>query len=205
MRLILSVMLLLFMLSGCKQKSETSTQNQPTAENLPEVKKEGAEITGQAFTTLSSNLQQALSEGGVSSALEFCNIQAMPLADSLSKNYGVEIRRASHQPRNPDNRADSLEAVSIKKYINALEANGELKPYTYRTRNSFIYHAPIRITGQLCLNGHGSPGIDISEKDMEVIRELYPEDEATGFSQGDLRGIWAIEFPKNYFETDKKQ
>ena len=202
MRLILPVLLIFFMLAGCKKKSETSSLNQPTAENLPEVKEEGSKITKQAFTTLSSNLQQALGDGGVANALEFCNIQAMPLTDSLSKNYDVEIRRASHRPRNPANRADSLEAVSIKKYINALKANGELKPYTYRSRNSFIYHAPIRITGQLCLNCHGTPGKDISEKDMEVIRELYPKDEATGFSQGDLRGIWAIEFPKTYFETD---
>lgn len=204
MRIILSALLIFFMLSGCKKESETSTLNRPTAENLPEVKEEGAKITKQAFTTLSSNLQQALGDGGVANALEFCNIQAMPLTDSLSKNYDVEIRRASHQPRNPANRADSLEAVSIKKYITALEANGELKPYTYRTHNSFIYHAPIRITGQLCLNCHGTPGKDISEKDMRVIRELYPEDEATGFSQGDLRGIWAIEFPKTYFESDEE-
>jgi hypothetical protein len=30
-----------------------------------------------------------------------------------------------------------------------------------------------------------------------VIRRLYPEDQATGFSLGDLRGMWRIDFKKN--------
>jgi hypothetical protein len=160
---------------------------------------EGDAIVKATFATLSTNLSGALKEGGVANALEFCNVEAMPLTDSLSTHYNIEIRRASHRPRNPENQADSLEMVSIQAYVKQLEAKGEFKPYVYRHRSNILFHAPIRIAGDLCLNCHGSPGTDIAQRDLELIRELYPQDEATGFEVGELRGIWSIRFPESYF------
>lgn len=194
-------LILLVSLTGCSQQQEASSFEKPVAEELPLIAEEGSKITGRTFSTLSSNLQQALKDSGVSYALSFCNAEAMPLTDSLSENFGVEIRRASHRPRNQDNRADSLELASIQKYISALEAGGELKPYTYSTKTGAIFHAPIRIAGELCLNCHGRPGDDISEKDMETINNLYPKDEATDFAVGELRGIWSVSFPKAYVDS----
>lgn len=197
---LLSLFLLVSMV-GCSQQHEAPTDDKPVAIELIQIKEEGSKITSQAFSTLSSNLQQAMSDGGVAHALRFCNVEALPLTDSLSENYGVEIRRASHRPRNQDNRADSLELASIQKYISTLKAGGELKPYTYRSNTGALFHAPIRIMGQLCLNCHGRPGSDISEKDLEIIKKLYPKDEATGFAMGELRGIWSVSFPKAYVDS----
>lgn len=194
-------LILLVSLIGCSQQQEASTFEKPVAEELPLIAEEGSKITGRTFSTLSSNLQQALKDSGVSYALSYCNVEAMPLTDSLSENFGVDIRRASHMPRNQENRADSLELVTIQNYINTLKAGGELKPYTYRTGTGAVFHAPIRIAGQLCLNCHGRPGDDISEKDMEIINKLYPKDEATGFALRELRGIWSVSFPKAYVDS----
>ena len=189
-------LLFVIMLFGCRQQKQEPPPDSAVREDLPAVRQKGMEITKQAFGTLSSNLKQALEEGGVPYALKFCNIEAMPLTDSLSKRYGVELRRVSHRPRNPSNKADSLEMESIRQYRASIADNEELKPFTFRYEDAFLYHAPIQINSGLCLNCHGQPGTDISDQNLKVINELYPQDEATGFSMGELRGIWSIKFPK---------
>ncbi|MDX1585620.1 MAG: DUF3365 domain-containing protein, partial [Balneolaceae bacterium] len=132
---------------------------------------------------------------------KFCNVEAIPLTDSLSRNAGIEIRRASHRPRNPLNEADSLEMQTINAYLEQLENEQPLDPVTYRLGDDYIYHAPIRITNALCLNCHGQPGSDISEEHLAIINELYTNDKATGFEMGDLRGIWSIRFPKSAVDS----
>lgn len=197
MRLLLLASLLLF---SCGRQAD-NRQSADAVIDTAAVLNEGSKITQAAFQTLSANLQQALDEGGVDHALQFCTVEALPLTDSLSTHFGVTLRRASHKPRNPANRADSLEFTSIQEYLRQIEQSQELTPNIYTTENNIIYHAPIRIPGQLCLNCHGRPGSDISEMNLKVINQLYPSDRATGFKQGDLRGIWSIRFPNDYFDT----
>ena len=51
------------------------------------------------------------------------------------------------------------------------------------------YVEPIRIEA-LCLNCHGET---LTEPVQARLAELYPEDRATGFADGDLRGLfWAV-------------
>lgn len=197
-----TILTLFFLLMGCASQNDnqrSEKNDKGVSIDTTAVIEAGQKITKASFQTLSRNLQHAMSEGGVKNALEFCNVKAMPLTDSLAAHYGIELRRASHQPRNPRNRADSLEMATIKEYIRTIEKGGELKPATYAKDNMITYHAPIRITNQLCLSCHGSPGTDIAKSDYETIQELYPEDEAIGFQVRELRGIWSIQFPPDYF------
>jgi hypothetical protein len=50
---------------------------------------------------------------------------------------------------------------------------------------------PIRMKG-ICRKCHG-PRIEPDVKDR--LRELYPEDEATGFKKGELRGMFWVKLP----------
>lgn len=198
MRILLILLIIYF--AGCTQKSETEKPGKTAEFDTTAVVKEGKQITKAAFATLSSNLQQALADGGVENALRFCNVEAMPLTDSLSTNYDVTISRVSHRPRNPANRADSLEVATIQTYLQNIKQQTELKPEVYAEAKRIIYHAPIRINNPLCLNCHGKVGTDITETDLQTIHKLYPEDQATGFSMGDLRGLWTVTFPADYFD-----
>lgn len=75
-------------------------------------------------------------------------------------------------------------------------AGDELKPMVKEMDlNTIAFYAPIRVN-EFCLQCHGKLGETLSEKNYEVIKELYPEDEAIGYSAGDLRGIWSIRFKK---------
>ncbi len=194
-------LIFLFVISACSPKSEQN--NEPVklsvAENQ-EVAAAGKHIASDTFAALSGKLGAAMQEGGVPYALEFCNVEAMPLTDSLSQKHQVEVRRASHKPRNPSNRADSLEMSSIQTFIAQIEKGEQPKPVLYKHAGKTIFHAPIQIPNQLCLNCHGGEGTDIAQENLELIDKLYPEDEATGFEQGELRGIWAIKFPAGFFD-----
>lgn len=199
-KIIITFLLMLLVMIGCGQQDKQQSESRVTAVDTTAVVAEGQKITQAAFKTLSSNLQKAMAEGGVEHAVQFCNIEAMSLTDSLATNFGVELRRASHRPRNPANQADSLELESIMLYMKQIEKEAELKPIVHAADQQITYHAPIRIANALCLNCHGQPNIDISDNDLKTITKLYPDDQATGFTFGELRGIWSVRFPENYFE-----
>ncbi|WP_138429844.1 Tll0287-like domain-containing protein [Fodinibius saliphilus] len=186
---------------GCGDQSKKKVIDSSISFDTTAVIHEGQKITKAAFNTLSNNLQRALAEGGVRNALQFCNVRAMPLTDSLSTDYGVELRRVSHRPRNPSNRADSLEMSTIRNYLEQIRKEESVEPIATTHDNNISYHAPIRIPNQLCLHCHGNPGQDITKADLETIQELYPKDEATGFKMGELRGIWSIQFSQSYVDS----
>jgi hypothetical protein len=189
---------------GCQTESQQKTANSISYDTTAVVN-EGQKIARATFQTLSSNLKNAMAKGGVEHALQFCNVEAIPLTDSLSNHHDVSIRRASHRPRNPYNTADSLEAQVIKQYIEKLESGTKLQPVTYADENRITFHAPITITNALCLNCHGKVNEDISKENLDTIQELYPKDQATGFAMGDLRGVWTVRFPATHFDSVKIQ
>jgi cytochrome c553 len=43
-----------------------------------------------------------------------------------------------------------------------------------------------------CLKCHGTPGVDQDASSQAKIQRLYPQDEATGYAEGDFRGLWSI-------------
>lgn len=60
---------------------------------------------------------------------------------------------------------------------------------------SVHFYAPILLAAPVCLQCHGRPEKDIAPATMAAIKKLYPEDKATGFQLGDLRGLWRVTFP----------
>ena len=155
----------------------------------------GKAITQEAFQLLSSNLKQALLRGGVSEALPYCSLQAGPLTRQVAKTNDVVLRRVSHNPRNPKNRADEVEAALLKRFLNDLSEGHPPQPVVvWGDSGQAVYFAPIILNNPLCLKCHGQPGTDIGPADLATIRELYPQDKATGFKLGELRGMWRVDF-----------
>ena len=44
--------------------------------------------------------QKAISEQGIPAAIDFCNVNALPILTELGKVYSVQIKRASTKARN---------------------------------------------------------------------------------------------------------
>ena len=152
---------------------------------------EGTLIAETTFKVLSENLQNAMADGGVENALKFCNVNAMPLTDSLSKHFNVQIKRTSHKVRNPNNAPSEQEQKVLDKY---LAKGAVLKPIVKENENQSVsFYAPI-VTKGLCVTCHGQVGTAITAKNYQMIQSLYREDKAVGFNVDELRGIWSITF-----------
>ena len=147
----------------------------------------GAEL----LAPFKKNLQQALKAGLAESpaeAIQGCSVKAPDIADALSVD-GVRVGRSSHKLRNPDNEAPDWVRPVMQAYLDdpssrsphAVELDGNRRGYV----------EPI-IVQPLCLTCHGSAlAADIRTQ----IDQLYPDDRATGFEPGDLRGVFWLEYP----------
>jgi hypothetical protein len=155
-----------------------------------DVLAQGKEISMMSFKALSGELKKAINNGGPINGVEVCNKKAMQITDSLSNAFGVEIKRTSLKLRNQNNKADNLENMQLLKWSNS--ENHELKPVLFEVENGVEFMAPITL-GPPCMACHGNPEkMDAELKSL--IDEKYPEDKATGFNIGDLRGAWVIKF-----------
>jgi hypothetical protein len=167
----------------------------PAARTAAEARERGPVIVKEAFAVLSGNLGRAIAENGVNDALQFCSVQAAGLAAGVARTNHVLLKRVSHRARNPENRADAEELVLLESFRTALKASAAVAPEV-RTNAAgrFVFYAPITLNNPVCLKCHGDPEREIAPDTMTLIRKLYPEDRATGFKFGELRGLWRIEF-----------
>lgn len=135
-------------------------------------------------------LQQALEEGlarGPVEAVSACQLQAPKIAAAES-HEGIRVGRASHRLRNPSNAAPDWVRPILEAYVASPD---DRKPRTVPLPNDKSgYVEPIGIK-PLCLTCHGEV---LAPAVASRIEELYPDDRATGFAVGDLRGVFWIEF-----------
>lgn len=154
--------------------------------------KKGKEVALATKAVLGKNLLNAINTKGTDKALDFCNIKAIPLTDSMAVHLNAKIKRVSDNNRNPNNWANKKEL----EYINTAKAeianNGKAKPKVQKIDNQIVGYYPI-MTNNMCLQCHGNPKKDIDLKTFKMIKEKYPEDKAVGYSINQLRGIWVIQ------------
>lgn len=158
----------------------------------------GDSISTEAQTQLISSLQNAVAEKGVVGAIEFCNVQALPILTEVSQKYGVEIRRASNRYRNPADQPNEEEKSILDAYEYNAENGNKSDPNIQKFENGevYLYTKAIVIPSGFCLSCHGESGKEINEETQKKLNELYPQDKATGHKVGDLRGMWSIRIPK---------
>ncbi|MDP2238501.1 MAG: DUF3365 domain-containing protein [Bacteroidales bacterium] len=157
-------------------------------------REQGRFIVKSSFQALSTQLTGAIQTGGVPYAVSFCNIEAVPIMDSMTAEFNVNIKRVSEKNRNPENSPDAFEQMILDLFDQNLKNSGKVNDTVLLdANNTLVYAAPI-LMAQPCLQCHGVIGTDISDKNNSIIKKLYPADKASGFAQGDLRGIWRIRF-----------
>ncbi len=178
------------------QTKENVTSIELSAEEKAMYMEKAKQMVQMTMKTLGSNLMSALKQEGTQYAVNFCKLNADPLVDSLQKAHNVKIRRATLKPRNQVNQADSLEEAVIVAFMEKIkQGESKLKPILSKTSSGNVhFYAPIKIPAPVCLKCHGKLGETLAEDDYKIIKELYPEDKAIGYSKNELRGIWNIAF-----------
>ncbi len=147
-------------------------------------------LTAEAFASLSGRLLEAISEDGHASAIGVCAMEAADLLSGVGEARNVSIRRVTDRPRNPANQADETD-LEVMEMIRAMIANGEVVEASVKDD---AVRLPIRIAMPLCLTCHGDAEQDIPAETLNAIRARYPLDRATGYREGELRGLWRVEF-----------
>lgn len=146
---------------------------------------------------LAGELQQALMSAmeadGPVAAIEVCRHQAPEIAERVSDDH-MEVGRTALRVRNPDNHPDAWEQETLREFQARLES-GE-SPETvqaFRVESTdagregrWMRAIP---TQPMCLSCHGS---NLSPDVAGAIDRHYPDDEARGFSAGELRGAFTV-------------
>ena len=133
---------------------------------------------------LMGRVMEVAEEDGFDAAVDVCHDEAMPLTEEVADEFDVAIGRVSDRLRNPDNRGEEWVWSMIE------EADDE--PH-YAANEQFRAVKPIEVA-EPCVSCHGETD-QLAEGVAEQLEEHYPEDEATGYDIGDIRGWVWVEVP----------
>lgn len=156
----------------------------------------GSEAANRLAGALMQHLTAALAEGGPTAAIDFCSARALALTDSVNAALeGVEVKRTSTRIRNPANRPDDLEAEALAWFANRITETGEVpehmvQPVGDRTAR---FYRPL-VANAMCVRCHG-PADELDPAVRQALGQRYPDDEATGYAPGDLRGLIRVTVP----------
>ena len=189
MRKILVFGIISLVVFSCQTNNKTLTLSEQQ-----DYLSKGDSIATQAQQVLMKNVSAAIQEKGVAGAVDFCNINAMPLTDSVSNLNAVSIQRISEKNRNPNNAIVSELDKSALEQIKIMlkDTSISTKHLIVQESGNVYYYKPIPLGMPTCLSCHGNTTTDIAPETLQVIQSKYPTDKATGYQLGELRGLWKI-------------
>ena len=145
---------------------------------------------------LKGELMTAMKADGPVKAIEVCNVAAPAIAGEVSTD-GWTVKRTSLKPRSAKATPDAWEKQTLE-FFEAEKAKGADAAKLERAEISdvggvptFRYMKAIP-TAEPCLTCHGS---NVAEPVKAKLAGLYPQDQATGYKAGDIRGAFTISKP----------
>lgn len=139
------------------------------------------------FESLLGELTQSMGENGPAKSIDVCKQRAPEIAKNVGEETGVRIGRTSFQLRNENNKAPEWAASFVSDKIE--------KPIEVELPNDGLgVLLPIRLKAA-CTLCHGDAK-QISPDVKTAIASNYPNDTATGFAEGDVRGYFWVEVDK---------
>jgi uncharacterized protein DUF3365 len=166
--------------------------------DLPERMAKARAAASDFGARLLAELQKAMADGGPVNAIGVCNTIAPEIAAEKSAATHTSVGRTSLKLRQPKNAPDAWELRQLENF-EARKAAGEnpaaleVGEFTEKDGKPIFRYMKAIPTAPLCLNCHGA---QLSPEVAARLQALYPEDRATGFALGDLRGAFTITAPR---------
>jgi hypothetical protein len=164
----------------------------PTRADEAQLLNDARSIPGKMVPKLLEVLNAQISASGHTGAIAACREQAPAMAKALSEQTGWSIRRVSLKNRNPKATPDAWEKTVLEEFDRRLAAGEnpaaieKNEVVTIDGQKTFRYMKALP-TQELCLSCHGTP--ETVPADVQAkLRELYPDDKATGYGLKQIRG-----------------
>lgn len=134
---------------------------------------------------LSQRLVTTIQDEGIVAAVRVCSEEAPQIASEVAEQYNVDVGRTSFRVRNP---ANTPPPEWAQPWVEAREPG----PATLLNNETheLAELAPIQ-TAQLCTRCHGARE-SLDDELLAALDAAYPEDQATGFEEGELRGWFVV-------------
>jgi hypothetical protein len=142
---------------------------------------------------LQTQLKAAIASEGAAGAVDICSQVAPAIAAELSEESGADVRRLALRERNPAARATGEMRAALEALADAsLGPDGTPAVRSWTSNGMVHWVRAVPMQAQPCSLCHG----DAIAPDVAArIAALYPQDRATGFQSGALRGAIAISWP----------
>ncbi len=152
---------------------------------------EAKSIAKRFGSTLKPQLKQALQSGGFTHAVKVCSVKAPEIAQQLSAETGWQVKRVSLKPRNSSTAITDDWENQVLNHFEQLQVQGSpiaKLAYSENVSGEFRF---MKAQGAepLCLNCHGT---NIQPAIKDILNQLYPDDKATGYRQGQIRGAISL-------------
>ena len=199
--LVVALLASCLVLAGCSKQEAQPVETEESASvavwqmvtpaEMTETQKAQQELCLAAVNAMAAEamgeLEAALETGDPAEAIAVCREMAPSIAARVSEQFGIKLGRTSFGLRNPANTppvwAEEMVAARAEEPAFLVGPGGE-----------FGALLPIRLKAE-CQMCHG-PKEMIGADVLAAVAEHYPDDQAVGFVEGDLRGwFWAEALP----------
>jgi len=144
-------------------------------------------------------VQEEIEKGSLPGAIAACSDKAPKMAAAASQNTGWSIRRVSLKNRNPRAVPDAWEQAALEDFDRRRAAGenaaamekAEIVAEGDKRTLRYIKALP---TQKLCLGCHGT-GDMLAPEVKARLSEVYPNDKATGYAEGQVRGALTVKRP----------
>lgn len=189
----------LLLAAGCGgQRGAEAPAAAPAAAPAPAPPAERARAAAADFSArLRTALRDRMASEGPVSAVAFCQDQAPAIAADVMAAHGVRIGRIAvpGRERNPGNTAVDWQLPVLARFADAVAGGAAPEDQVELVIDGLPDGVAVRLLRgirveapcQICHGVELAPGI------AATIDRLYPDDRATGFREGDLRGALWVE------------
>lgn len=192
----MAIAILFVLVLGCQKPSEP-VANQSAAgddDTTPSIR-QGETPTEQQqqtmlaakealFTKLSGRLMEAMGSQGPAGAITVCQNEATQIAAEVSDSHDLKIGRTGVRLRNTDNQPPTWAKPLT-------ESKTDTPTFVVLDNGDAAALLPIKMQVQ-CVMCHG-PRDQIAPVIQDQLARSYPNDEAIGFHEGDLRGWFWVQ------------
>lgn len=168
--------------------------------SIDQLEQQAQKLTQQYGSKLKAVLQSTMMTSGPVQAIQVCRTNAPQIANQVGQANDWQVARTSSKVRNLNNKADAWETAVLAEWEDKISRGApiqNLKKSEVVEQNGvqvYRYMKAIAV-GDVCLNCHGQ---HLSGPVQQALKDLYPQDQAIGYTKGQLRGAFSLQKPLSF-------